>query len=77
MGRDINPKRVLQIKEREENDLLSIEGVVGTGIGKNQNNEYCIKVYVKKVTEKILKKIPKKIEGIDVEIIESGEITTL
>lgn len=69
--------KIVRLKEAKEDELLKIEGVVGIGIGKNKNNEYCIRVYVKKITGKIEMKIPKKIDDTDIEIIEIGEVRGL
>jgi hypothetical protein len=71
--------KVKQIKMKYEKELLGKENVVGVGIGKkNMTDELCIKVYVTTKKEKSLLKqdaiIPKSIEGIKTDIVESGKI---
>lgn len=74
---DLKIEKVKQVKERLENNLSKVRGVVGLGIGKDENNEYCLKVYVKEITANIKRKIPQQVAGIHVEIVESGEIKLL
>lgn len=75
----ISFEKVKQIKTKHEKELLGKENVVGVGIGKkNMTDELCIKVYViTKKPESQLKPdeiIPKSIEGIKTDIVESGKI---
>ncbi|MFX1260008.1 MAG: hypothetical protein ACFFAN_19335 [Promethearchaeota archaeon] len=79
-------EEVKKVKERYEAELMKKSGVVGCAIGyKHLNgkktNKLCIVCYVKKKkSEKKLKKqdiIPKKVEGIPTDVVESGEIRAL
>lgn len=50
---------------------MSIPGVVGTGIGKC-DDQPCIRVMVAKKTPELADKIPSNIEGYIVDIVETG-----
>ncbi len=50
---------------------MSIPGVVGTGIGKCADQP-CIRVMVAKKTPELVEKIPSKVEGYVVDIVETG-----
>ena len=67
---------VSKIKERHEEVILNIEGVVGTGIGlsKTLPGQVVIEVYTKKTKHEMRHVIPEALENIPVEIIETGEI---
>ncbi|AEA47435.1 hypothetical protein [Archaeoglobus veneficus] len=65
------------IRSKYEEELLSIEGVVGVGIGEAADKKPCIKVYVVKIDEKLKKTIPSELEGFPVELEEVGEIKAL
>lgn len=64
-----------KVKERHENDLFNIEGVVGTGIGLSETvpGKVVIEVYVKKPAHEMKGLIPEVLEGTSVEIVETGE----
>ena len=79
-------EEVRRIKEMHEAELIKKAGVVGCAIGYKQvggkkTDELSIVCYVieKKPEGKLRKQdiIPKKIEGIPTDIIESGEIRAL
>jgi len=63
------------VKERHENALFNIEGVVGTGIGLSGTvpDKVVIEVYVKKSAHEMKRVIPAVLEDIPVEIVETGE----
>jgi hypothetical protein len=60
------------LKEHTE-ELMSLEGVVGT-FQSLCGGEPCIKVLVKKRSPELEKKIPRFLEGYPVVVQESGEI---
>ena len=79
-------EEVRRIKDRHEAELMGKKGVIGCAIGYKyvdgkKRNELCIVVYVKekKPEEKLRKRdiIPKNIEGVPIDIVESGEIRAL
>ncbi|MDP3297546.1 MAG: hypothetical protein Q8N09_08155 [Thermodesulfovibrionia bacterium] len=65
-----------RIKERHEKSILSIEGVVGMGIGLSEivHGQVVIEVYVKKPAHEMRRVIPEMLEGVPVKIVETGEI---
>lgn len=67
---------VRRVKERHETKLLGIPGVVGVGVGLSDTvgAQPVIKVYVKKATAQLRRTLPPSLEGVDVEIVETGEI---
>lgn len=61
------------IRDRHEDQLMSIPGAVGTGIGAGvQPGEPAIEVYLEKLTPAAQAGAPKKVEGIPVKLIETG-----
>ncbi len=63
-----------KVRKKHEDVLLSLDGVVGVGIGLSAENKPCIKVSLTKLTPKRAKLIPKELERIRVEVEEVGEI---
>ncbi len=62
------------VRDRHEDQLMSIPGAVGTAIGAgDQPGQPEIEVYVEKLTPKVQAGAPKEVEGIPVKLIESGE----
>lgn len=79
-------EEVRKVKEKYEIGLMRKSGVTGCGIGYKyvdgkKTDKLCIICYVKKKKpeEKLKKKdiIPKIIEGISTDVVESGEIRAL
>lgn len=56
--------------------LLSLPGVVGTGIGE-RDGKPCIRVLVDRNTEELARTIPKTLGGYRVETVETGKIRPL
>ena len=67
---------IKEVKEKYQDQLMALPGVIGVGIGA-ENNEHVIKVLVIKQTKKLARKIPKKLETYKVVIEETGEIRAL
>ncbi len=74
--KDTGIRTIEQVLEENTPRLMLIPGVVGTAIGEC-NDEPCIKVLVNQYTEDIDLKIPKSIDGYEVEIEEVGDIRPL
>ncbi len=83
---DQTTQRALEVKRRHEQELLRKANVVAVGIGYRtrggqQTPEVCIVVSVKKkVVASNLKPrdlIPASIEGVPVDVVETGEIRAL
>ena len=72
-GKNTMPEKTIEEVLKEHTDtLMAIEGVVGVGQGLC-NDKDCIKVFVVKKTSELEQKIPDELDGIPVEIVESGE----
>ncbi len=67
-------EKALEIKEKYQNELLKIPGVVGVGVGKHNDN-FVIRILVSHEDEKLLEKLPESLEGIEVNVKFVGEIT--
>ena len=82
----VTMEKVRRVKKKYEADLMGMHGVVGVAIGYKhvdgkKTNQLCIICYViDKKLESALEEhdiIPKEIEGVPVDVIESGRIRTL
>ena len=64
-----------QVKERHEESLLSIEVVVRMGVELSETvpDKVVIQVYIQKSPSEIIPLIPKDLNGVSVEVIETGE----
>lgn len=60
-----------RIKEKYEQRLFSIDGVVGVGIGTNEIGDDVIVIYLR--DETALKRVPSELEGFSVRTQISGE----
>ena len=61
------------VRDRHEDELMSIPGAVGTGVGAgDQPGQPAIVVYVKKMTPETQAAAPKQVEGVPVKLIENG-----
>ncbi len=63
-------KRVLRTVE---NDLMTIPGVIGVGVGRTQGRP-CIQVYVAKWSAELEEEVPAEVKGIPVVMVEAGEV---
>lgn len=71
------PEKTIEMVLREHTDrLMSVPGVVGTGIGEC-SGQRCIKVFVVKKTPDLLQQIPTAIQGYTVAVQETGEFRAL
>jgi hypothetical protein len=79
-------EKVKTIKEKYTDTLMDKQNVVGVGIGKRKNmdswaSKFYIKVYItKKLPTSLLQEsdiIPKELDGVRVDIIETGKIRFL
>jgi hypothetical protein len=64
--------KIENILAAHTDSLMSIEGVVGVGIGELKGKP-CIKVMLDKKTRRRIKLIPKSLDGFPVVIEETGE----
>jgi len=65
---------VNQVLQRHSDRLMAVPGVVGTAEG-SCGGRPCILVLVERSTPALRKEIPSEIEGVPVEIRETGRIT--
>ena len=64
---------IVTVKERYESELLALSGVVGVGIG-DCNQTPCIKVFVEKRNPEVERRIPKHLEGFEVDVQVTGPV---
>lgn len=69
----LSSEQVDAIKQRYDAKVLTIPGVVGSGIGEC-DGEMCFKVFVVKQTPSLQQALPREFEGVKVEIEETGEM---
>lgn len=75
----VNPAAVdavRRVKERHEAKLLATPGVVGVEIGVSERaiGQAAIEIYVKQATNSLRQLLPNSLEGVEVKIVETGEI---
>ncbi len=61
-----------KVKKSYDDMLMSIPGVVGTGISLDENDIPLIEVYVEHKSPEIPQKVPARIDGVAIRIVESG-----
>lgn len=66
-----------KVRARCESQWMSLEGVVGVGIGESRQGKPMIIVYVEAITEELKKAIPTSVDGFDVTVEETGDIVAL
>ena len=69
----VDLKRANQVKDRYEDRLRRLPDVVGVGIGGDPDDAKII-VLVKKITQQLVRSIPKNLDGVPVELVETGVI---
>jgi hypothetical protein len=69
----VDLKRANQVRDRYEDRLRRLPDVVGVGIGGDPDNAKII-VLVKKMTQQLARSIPKNLDGVPVELVETGVI---
>ena len=72
--------KIKEVKKRIEHLLLDIPGVIGVGIGEKMEKRSltpCIRVYVERLDEELIKRIPREFEGVPTEVKEVGKINLL
>lgn len=75
--KNTDPERSISEVLKDHTDwLLTLPGVVGTGIGECDGRP-CIKVLVDRNTEELAGAIPKMLEGFPVVTVETGKIRPL
>jgi len=70
-------EKIREIKRKCEKDWLAIDNVVAVGVGRTSDGSIGLIVSVKENAGKIRKQIPSRINGIVIEVQETGEIKAL
>jgi ssDNA-binding replication factor A large subunit len=65
-------KSAKSVRDRHEDELKGVPGVVGTGIGADETGHAEIQVYVEKLTPQAQAGIPAEVEGTPVKAVETG-----
>ncbi len=66
--------KITQVKRDHEKEWLNLEGVVSIGVGQTKTRRKGIIIGVKKITREIAAHIPFEVDGVPIEIAESGEV---
>ncbi len=64
--------RAGEIKKRHDQELMSIPGVVGTGLSRGPDGAPVIEAYVERLSPKLEKSVPAELEGVPVRIVLTG-----
>jgi hypothetical protein len=65
-----------QVKARHEDELLQAPGVVGLAVGcASHTGGVAILIYVDHLDEGVRRSLPVELEGVQVQLVESGEFT--
>ena len=67
-------EEVRGVKARREREWLALEGVVAVGVGVTDRRGPGILVSVLELTGDLRERIPRRVEGVPVEIRETGEL---
>lgn len=62
--------------ESHKKSLLELDGVVGVAIGKHEGRP-CIRVFVARKNDELLRQIPVALDGYKISIEETGEFRAL
>ena len=71
-GELMQPKSIVQVLNEHADQLMSIPGVSGVGIGDCRGSP-CIKIFVVKATPSVTRHLPTRLDGYEVVIEETGE----
>lgn len=70
-------EKIRQLKRAHESAWMAMDGVVAVGIGLASGGHPAIIVSVSRNLQTLRQQIPRSIEGVPVEVVESGEIKAL
>lgn len=65
-----------QAKERHETELMTIDGVVGVGIGECEGRP-CVKVFLEEASPEVKRHIPTELDGFKVDVEVTGALKAL
>jgi len=75
--KNVVKESIKEVYERHTKELMSVDGVVGTAIGAQEDGTPCILVFVTEFSEEIKSRIPSSIDGYPVAIQVSGKIVPM
>ena len=64
-------KTIEQVLAEHNAEWMSVPGVVGTAIGV-RSGEPCLRIMVVKKTPQLLRRLPDRVEGFRVDVVETG-----
>jgi len=65
--------RASEIKDRHDERLFAVPGVVGTGVGvASDTGEVVIEIYVVRLSDRLRRALPPQLDGVRVLIVETG-----
>lgn len=67
----MNTEEIARVLEKHTEELMSLPGVVGTGLGAFEGT-LCIKVFVAEIDEQAKEGIPRELEGHPVRVERTG-----
>lgn len=70
-------ERLKAVKSRHESAWLAFEGVVAVGIGRTSDRGAGLVVSVREAMPELVRCIPREVEGVPVEVRETGAIRPL
>jgi hypothetical protein len=76
-GDDMPTRDIKTVMEAHVDELMAIPGVAGVAIGALDDGTPCIKVMVVEDTDELRRRIPERLEGHPVVIVESGAFRPL
>jgi hypothetical protein len=65
--------KAIAAKNKHENAVMAIDGVVGVGVGRLKENQPVVQVYLKSDSGQTRKKIPKTVDDVPVQVVVTGE----
>lgn len=65
-------EEIRRVKARREAEWLALDGVVAVGIGRTEERGGGILVSVAELTDALRERIPREVEGVPVELRETG-----
>jgi len=69
------PAEIVDVMEKHQEELMSMPGVLGVGIGRSEaTGEFVILVMVKEMPPALQEVLPKELDGFKVESVVTGEI---
>lgn len=74
---EVSPQQLVNaqtVRARHEADLFKVSGVRGVALGVSQTGDVAIHAYVVRATRQVRRALPAALEGVPVQVIETGEI---